>query len=96
MENSVYFVYTIWRQVMTITHVKKWGNSYGIRIPQSLLSQLNLHADGEIEILLENGRLIISPIKNPTYSLDELLSKITPDNLHNEVEFGNSFGNEIW
>jgi antitoxin MazE len=81
---------------MTITHVKKWGNSYGIRISQSLLAQLNLQAGGEIEILLENGRLIISPIKSTPYSLDELLSKITPDNLHDEMDFGNSVGKEVW
>ena len=81
---------------MTITHIKKWGNSFGVRIPKSLLIQLNLQTDGEIEILLENGRLIISPVKSITYSLDDLLSKITPENLHHEMDFGKSIGKEVW
>jgi antitoxin MazE len=78
-----------------ITQIKKWGNSYGVRIPQSLLAQLNLQADGEIELLLENGRLILSPVRS-TPSLDELLSKITHDNQHNEMDFGKPVGKEVW
>ena len=81
---------------MAITHIKKWGNSFGIRIPQSILAQLNLQADGEVEIILENGRLILLPVKSSTYSLDELLSQITPDNLHRESDFGKPVGNEAW
>jgi antitoxin MazE len=82
---------------MAITHIKKWGNSFGVRIPQGLLAQLNLQADGEVEIILENGRLILLPVvKRASYSLDELLSQITTDNLHGEADFGKPVGNEVW
>lgn len=59
---------------MAITHIKKWGNSQGIRIPRSILEQLNLQVDDVVEITMDNGRLILSPIRRMTYSLDELLS----------------------
>ncbi len=80
---------------MITTHIRKWGNSLAIRFPQSILAQLNLQADGEVEINVVEGRLIISPVKTK-YSLDELLAQITPENQQNEIDFGQSTGNEVW
>ncbi len=81
---------------MTITKIKQWGNSLGVRIPQSLLEQLNLRADAEVEIRLEDGRLILSPVEKPHFTLDELLAQVTPETLHEEIDFGNSVGKEAW
>jgi antitoxin MazE len=80
---------------MNITHVRKWGNSLAIRLPQSLLAQLNLQADGEVEIMVEDGRLILSPLKKPGYTLDELLAQISPENLHAEIDAGKPVGKEV-
>jgi antitoxin MazE len=76
------------------SQIVKWGNGYGVRIPKSLLAQINLQANDEIELFLENGRLIISPVRKSSYSLDVLLSQITPENLHREIDFGRAVGKE--
>ena len=81
---------------MVTTHIKKWGNSLAVRFPRSLLAQLNLQPDGEVEISVEEGRLIISPVKKPKYTLDELLTQITPESLHDEADFGGPVGKEAW
>jgi antitoxin MazE len=81
---------------MIITHIRKWGNSLAVRFPQSILAQLNLQEDGEIEISIEEGRLILSPVKKPKYTLDELLSQVTPESLHDEIDFGAPLGKEVW
>ena len=81
---------------MITTYIRKWGNSLAIRLPQSLLAQLNLQIDGVVEISLEEGRLILSPVKKPSYTLDELLAQITPEILHNEIDFGKPVGKEVW
>jgi antitoxin MazE len=81
---------------MITTHIRKWGNSLAVRFPQSLLAQLNLQANGEVEISLDGGRLIISPVKKPKYKLDKLLAQITPQNLHNEIDAGKPTGKEVW
>jgi antitoxin MazE len=81
---------------MITTHIRKWGHSLAVRFPQSLLSQLNLQADEEVEIRVDEGRLILSPIKKPKYSLDELLAQITPESLQDEIDFGKPVGNEAW
>jgi antitoxin MazE len=81
---------------MITTHIRKWGNSLAVRFPQSLMAQLNLQADGKVEISLDEGRIIISPVKKPKYKLDELLAQITPESLHDEIDFGKPVGKEVW
>jgi len=81
---------------MITTHIRKWGNSLAVRFPQTLLAQLNLQADGEVEISIEEDRLIISPVKKPKYTLDELLTQITPESLQDEIDFGEPLGKEMW
>lgn len=81
---------------MITTYVKKWGNSLAVRLPRSLLAQLNLEVDGEVEISVEEGRLILSPVKKPKYKLDELLVQVTPENLHDEINYGKPAGKEVW
>jgi antitoxin MazE len=81
---------------MIIARIKKWGNSLALRFPQSLLAQINLQADGEVEISLDKGRIIVSPVKKPSYTLDDLLGQISPDSLHDEIDFGKPTGKEGW
>jgi antitoxin MazE len=82
-------------EIMFTTHIKKWGDSLAIRLPQSLLTHLDVKEDCEIEISIDEGRLILSPVKKPKYTLDELLAKVTPDSLHDEIEFGAPPGKEV-
>jgi len=81
-----------------ITHIRKWGNSLAIRFPQNILSQLDLKENGEVEIRLDDNKLILSPVsdKKPKYKLEELLSQITPENQQEYVDFGNPVGKEVW
>lgn len=73
--------------------IKKWGNSLGIRIPQNILNSLHLKENQSLNIKVENGNILIKPI---TRELENLLSQITPKNIHNEVYFGAETGEEIW
>jgi antitoxin MazE len=81
---------------MVTTHIRKWGNSLAVRFPHSLLAQLDLHADGEVEIRVEDGRLILLPVEQPEAALEALLAKITPENRHGETSFGLAVGREEW
>lgn len=74
--------------------VKKWGNSVGVRIPSSILSSLQLKADKLIDMRVENGKIIIEPVRQ-NYSLEELLAGITPENLHQEADTGKPVGKEL-
>jgi antitoxin MazE len=76
--------------------VAKWGNSLAVRIPQHLAKEIELTAGGEVEIVTIDGNLVIKPKKQKQYSLDQLISEITPDNLHSSIETGLPLGEEIW
>jgi len=76
------------------TKIQKWGNSLGVRLPKSVVEQSNLTENSEVEVESKDGVIIIFPSKKK-YSLDSLLSKITPSNLHKEEDF-KSEGNEVW
>lgn len=78
------------------TRIKKWGNSLGLRIPAIFIKELNITVDSEIELVNNNGQLIVKPIRSSKYNLGDLLAGITEDNLHSETDTGTTIGKEIW
>lgn len=76
--------------------IAKWGNSAGVRIPAALMTSAKLALGVEAEMDVEAGKLVIRPIVPVhEYSLDDLVSGITPENRHEEVSFGASVGKEV-
>ena len=83
------------RELM-VTRILKWGNSLGLRIPKSFAKELDIEPNSEVDITVKDGRLIIRPLPRPAYALEELLSEVTKDNFHEEVEFGEPSGREVF
>ena len=80
---------------MTITQIKRWGNSHAIRIPKNLLEALNLTQDSLVEITQGSGVITLTPVEKEL-SLEELLLQITPENIHNEIDSVAAVGAEAW
>ncbi len=78
------------------TRVQKWGNSLALRIPKSFATEAGLQRETTIEISLADGKLIITPVAKPELTLEQLLAKVTKQNLHHEVNTGHAAGNETW
>jgi len=78
------------------TKVVKWGNSLGLRIPKTFAEDIRVTEGTAVDLTMEDGQLIIRLAKEPQWTLDELLSGITPSNLHTEVETGDAVGGESW
>ncbi len=78
------------------TRVQKWGNSLALRIPKSFAIEVGLQNDASVDVSLSNGKLIVVPIEKPDMTLKKLLSQVTPNNIHHEVDSGHAVGNEIW
>ena len=76
--------------------IQKWGNSLAVRIPKTLATEARLGQEAVVELAVEKGKLIIAPIKRKKYKLEELVSKITNDNLHKEDIWGPAVGREAW
>ena len=55
--------------------LQKWGNSYGIRIPSTILKSLNIKENDYITIKQEEDRIIITKTKKEKISLKEKFEK---------------------
>lgn len=75
--------------------VKKWGNSASVRIPASVMAAAGLRLDQAVEVREDNGRVVIEPIEREDYDLGQLLAAITPENTHEEVDFGVPMDKEV-
>lgn len=75
--------------------VQKWGNSLAVRIPKNISKDTSVTEGSNIDILVENGNIILSPRKKE-YSLKELLNNVTTENIHAEISTGEITGGEIW
>ncbi len=73
--------------------VQKWGNSLGFRIPSIWAKENDVQNGSKIEVIIEQGKLVIIPQKK---SLDDMLDLITDDNIHSEISTGSAVGNEEW
>ena len=76
--------------------VKKWGNSAAVRIPAAIMAAAHVALDQCVEVREEQGRIIIEPVRHKEYNLDELLGKITSNNLHAIIDTGAPVGREVW
>ena len=75
--------------------VQKWGNSLAIRVPKPFADELGLQQDSDVDLLLEKRELVVKPVPR-RYTLKELLSGVTDENLHREVGTAAPVGDEIW
>lgn len=80
---------------MMATKVQQWGNSLGIRIPRQVANKLGITKGSMLELITDEDKIILKPVKDsPT--LEELVSKITDENRHEEMDFGQPKGREQW
>ena len=78
------------------TRIQKWGNSLALRIPKSFATEAGLQRETSVDISLADGKLVITPIDEPKPTIEQLLAKVTEENLHHEVDTGPATGNEVW
>lgn len=75
--------------------VQKWGNSLALRIPKALAEESHLSQGCTVNIRLAKGNLVIEPQIVPHYRLEDLLKKITKDNIHSAIDTGPPLGKEL-
>ncbi len=76
--------------------VQKWGNSLALRLPAILAKDINLREGAKVILYRRDKGLYIEPCPKKKYTLKELVSGITKENLHSEIDTGAPIGNEIW
>jgi antitoxin MazE len=78
-----------------IAKTSQWGNSIGVRLPKDLAKKAGISVDSTVEIEEADDGIIIKSAGKKEYSLKELVSRITTQNRHGEVDFGRPAGKEL-
>ncbi len=78
--------------------VQRWGNSLAVRIPAAVAADCELAEGVSVDVRVDHGRVILvpEPRARRRYTLDELVSGISPKNRHPSVGTGRRTGREAW
>ncbi len=59
-----------------------------------MLKAAKIEIDDPVDVREERGRIVVEPLRPASYDIADLVAKITPENLHDEVDFGPPVGKE--
>ena len=74
--------------------IQKWGNSLALRIPMAVAKQIQVQEGDAVLLKVGNSTLTVKAAPK-RLSLDDLLSKVTPENLHPATDWGADLGKEV-
>lgn len=79
------------------TTIQKWGNSQGVRIPKIILDDVNWSENEQIDIIVEDNKIIIKKAedkkrKNIKELFEDYDEEFEPEN----IDWGKPQGEEIW
>jgi antitoxin MazE len=75
--------------------IQKWGNSLALRIPRAIAAQVGIEENSPVQLSVDGGGVMVLPIQDPEYRLEELLARVTDDNIHDEIDTGPAIGAEF-
>ncbi len=78
------------------TNIQKWGNSLGVRLPKSIADKKLLKVGSRVLVTETETGIAIEVVKKKRRTLDDMLRGMTKDKLHDEVDWGEPVGKEIW
>ena len=78
------------------TTIRKWGNSLAVRIPSAFVKEARIAYGTAVDLLVDDGKIVIDPRPRPEYRLEDLLKGVTKQNRHSEVGTGRPVGREVW
>lgn len=81
-----------------LTKIQKWGNSQGLRITKTLLSDAQINVGDDVNVSVKDGALIVTPVQRTRrkYNLKDLVAKIPKGCQTKETDWGKPAGKEVW
>lgn len=73
--------------------IGRWDSSLGVRIPKAIAEQWGVSEGAAEEMESGDGQVTM---RKQTYTLADMPSRVTVENLHLEQEIGDSQGKEEW
>jgi len=78
-----------------LRRITKLGNRLTLRIPRELADAAGLRPGSSVDLRVDHGALTVTPAWR-CYLLEQLVSGITEENRHDEIDTGRSVGHEAW
>lgn len=75
--------------------IQRWGNSLALRIPRSFAADARVEDGSIVDLSIDDGSLVVRPIRHKKYELRELLRRIEPESIHEEIDTGGPVGKEM-
>jgi len=79
-----------------ILDIKHWGNNLGVRLPAAVAREAHLHADQRVRVTVEDGRVVIEPIRDEPLTLEQRLARFDPAHHGGEAMQAAPLGAEQW
>lgn len=76
--------------------LQKWGNSQGIRIPKSIVNEMNLDKNQKFVLTIEDEKIILTKQQENISLIRELFENYETENNQREFDWGKPRGNEVW
>ena len=61
-----------------VLDIKQWGNSLGVRLPAAVAREARLHVDQRVRISVEGYEVVITPVENSRFTLEQRLAAYDP------------------
>jgi antitoxin MazE len=80
-----------------ILDIKTWGNNLGVRLPAAIARAAHLKVNQRVRLSVIDGVVIIAPVPNPPFTLEERLAQFDPVRHGGEVmTTSQKLGAEKW
>lgn len=80
----------------TDLHIRKWGNSLGVRLPVAVARAAGLAVDQRVRLVVEDGRVTICPLDGAEPTLEDRLAQFDPNRHGGEAMADSPVGAERW
>lgn len=81
-----------------ITKIQKWGNSQGLRLSKTLLSDADIDVGDAVDVAVRKGALIVTPARRVRggHDLRHLVRRVPKGYKPRELDWGPALGREVW
>ncbi|QCT74942.1 AbrB/MazE/SpoVT family DNA-binding domain-containing protein [Macrococcoides canis] len=76
--------------------LQRWGNSQGIRIPKSIVNEMNLDKNQKFDLTMQDEKIILTKQQENISLIRELFENYETENKPSEFDWGKPRGNEVW
>ena len=81
-----------------ITKIQTWGNSQGLRLSKTLLTDVAMRVGDEVDVAVRDGALVLTPVRRVRggHNLRALVRRIPKGCEPGEMDWGRPVGREVW